>query len=102
MGAVENARIILEWACGIMRRRRRLGCIMTPIYSFRCKCHLCDNWFEIQTDPKVRLLTCRPLWYLYSLELVSQDTRYVVTEGARQKVEEWDPAENGGHPSIGD
>lgn len=29
----------------------------TPIYSFRCKCHLCDGWFEIQTDPKV-CLTC--------------------------------------------
>ena len=27
----------------------------TPIYSFRCKCHLCDGWFEIQTDPKVCL-----------------------------------------------
>jgi len=27
----------------------------TPIYSFRCKCHLCDGWFEIQTDPKVSL-----------------------------------------------
>lgn len=26
----------------------------TPIFSFRCKCHLCDGWFEIQTDPKVR------------------------------------------------
>ena len=25
----------------------------TPIYSFRCKCHLCDNWFTIETDPKV-------------------------------------------------
>ncbi|XP_006459139.1 hypothetical protein AGABI2DRAFT_177205 [Agaricus bisporus var. bisporus H97] len=48
----------------------------TPIFSFRCKCHLCDNWFEIQTDPK--------------------NTRYVVTSGARQKDEEWDPEENGG------
>ncbi|KAI0329248.1 DUF572-domain-containing protein [Cubamyces sp. BRFM 1775] len=48
----------------------------TPIYSFRCKCHLCDGWFEIQTDPK--------------------NTRYVVVSGARQKDEEWDPAENGG------
>ncbi|CAL1715985.1 unnamed protein product [Somion occarium] len=48
----------------------------TPIYSFRCKCHLCDGWFEIQTDPK--------------------NTRYVVTSGARQKEEEWDPEENGG------
>lgn len=48
----------------------------TPIYSFRCKCHLCSGWFEIQTDPK--------------------NTRYVVVSGARQKEEEWDPEENGG------
>ena len=25
----------------------------TPIYKFRMKCHLCPNYFEIQTDPKV-------------------------------------------------
>ena len=25
----------------------------TPIYKFRMKCHLCDQYFEIQTDPKV-------------------------------------------------
>ncbi|KIK62384.1 hypothetical protein GYMLUDRAFT_41816 [Collybiopsis luxurians FD-317 M1] len=48
----------------------------TPIFSFRCKCHLCDGWFEIQTDPK--------------------NTRYIVTSGARQKDEDWDPEENGG------
>jgi len=48
----------------------------TPIYSFRCKCHLCSAWFEIQTDPK--------------------NTRYVVTSGARQKDEDWDPEDNGG------
>ncbi|KAH7928270.1 DUF572-domain-containing protein [Leucogyrophana mollusca] len=48
----------------------------TPIYSFRCKCHLCDGWFEIETDPK--------------------NTRYVVVSGARQKNEDWDPEENGG------
>ncbi|KAI0806030.1 DUF572-domain-containing protein [Irpex lacteus] len=48
----------------------------TPIYSFRCKCHLCSAYFEIQTDPK--------------------NTRYVVTSGARQKDEDWDPEENGG------
>ncbi|EJF55855.1 CWC16 protein [Dichomitus squalens] len=48
----------------------------TPIYSFRCKCHLCSGWFEIQTDPK--------------------NTRYVVVSGARQKEEDWDPEENGG------
>ena len=28
----------------------------TPIYRFRMKCHLCDNHFEIETDPKVSLL----------------------------------------------
>ncbi|KDR76399.1 hypothetical protein GALMADRAFT_68041, partial [Galerina marginata CBS 339.88] len=48
----------------------------TPIFSFRCKCHLCDGWFEIQTDPK--------------------NTRYVVTSGARQKDEDWNPEDNGG------
>lgn len=48
----------------------------TPIFSFRCKCHLCDGWFEIQTDPK--------------------NTRYVVVSGARQKDEDWNPEENGG------
>ncbi|KAF9039705.1 DUF572-domain-containing protein [Hymenopellis radicata] len=48
----------------------------TAIYSFRCKCHLCDGWFEIQTDPK--------------------NTRYVVVSGARQKDEDWNPEENGG------
>jgi coiled-coil domain-containing protein 130 len=25
----------------------------TPIYQFRMKCHLCDNHFEIKTDPQV-------------------------------------------------
>lgn len=25
----------------------------TPIYAFRCKCHLCGHWFTIQTDPQV-------------------------------------------------
>lgn len=25
----------------------------TPIYRFRMKCHLCDNYIEIETDPKV-------------------------------------------------
>mmetsp|Transcript_39841 Transcript_39841/g.158439 ORF Transcript_39841/g.158439 Transcript_39841/m.158439 type:complete len:175 (-) Transcript_39841:1673-2197(-) len=25
----------------------------TPIYSFRMKCHLCDNYIEIRTDPQV-------------------------------------------------
>lgn len=28
----------------------------TPIFKFRMKCHLCDNYFEIETDPKVSVL----------------------------------------------
>jgi coiled-coil domain-containing protein 130 len=52
----------------------------TPIFSFRCKCHLCSGWFEIQTDP--------------------QNTRYIVVSGARKKEEDWDPAENGGFAVI--
>ncbi|EJD06619.1 DUF572-domain-containing protein [Fomitiporia mediterranea MF3/22] len=48
----------------------------TPIFSFRCKCHLCVNWFTIETDPK--------------------NTQYIVTSGARKKDEDWDPEENGG------
>ncbi|CAG8501756.1 11711_t:CDS:2 [Paraglomus brasilianum] len=47
----------------------------TPIWSFRMKCHLCDNWFEIQTDPK--------------------NAEYVVVSGARRKEEEWDPEDTG-------
>lgn len=48
----------------------------TPIWGFRCKCHLCAGWFEIQTDPK--------------------NARYVVVEGAKQQAQDFD-AEDGGH-----
>ncbi|GAA6022875.1 hypothetical protein JCM10207_001430 [Rhodosporidiobolus poonsookiae] len=48
----------------------------TPIYSFRFKCHLCQGRIEIRTDP--------------------QNTRYVVTEGARQKNEEAEDPEADG------
>lgn len=41
----------------------------TPIMNFRMKCHLCDNYIEIQTDPK--------------------NSAYVVVSGARKKMEEW-------------
>lgn len=42
------------------------------------RCHLCAGWFEVQTDPK--------------------NSRYVVTEGAKQQAQDWDPEEDGGHP----
>ncbi|GFR71364.1 coiled-coil domain-containing protein 130-like protein [Elysia marginata] len=47
----------------------------TPIYKFRMKCHLCDNYFEIQTDP--------------------QNHDYVILNGARRKEQRWDPVANG-------
>ncbi|XP_041357617.1 coiled-coil domain-containing protein 130 homolog [Gigantopelta aegis] len=46
----------------------------TPIYKFRMKCHLCPNYFEIQTDP--------------------QNHDYVILSGARRKEQRWDPKEN--------
>lgn len=46
----------------------------TPIYKFRMKCHLCNNYFEIQTDPK--------------------NHDYVILEGARRKEQRWDPRAN--------
>ncbi|EIW71587.1 hypothetical protein TREMEDRAFT_28204, partial [Tremella mesenterica DSM 1558] len=49
----------------------------TPIFGFRCKCHLCSGWFELRTDPK--------------------NAAYIVHEGARKKDEDWDPSANGGY-----
>lgn len=46
----------------------------TPIYKFRMKCHLCDNHFEIQTDPK--------------------NLDYIILSGARRQERRWDPKDN--------
>uniref|UniRef100_A0A1E1XCT5 Putative zinc finger protein n=1 Tax=Amblyomma aureolatum TaxID=187763 RepID=A0A1E1XCT5_9ACAR len=46
----------------------------TPIYKFRMKCHLCDNHFEIKTDP--------------------QNMDYEIICGARRQERRWDPGEN--------
>jgi len=74
---VGHATATLVWVYVTTQRRRKIGAYYsTPIFSFRCKCHQCDGWFEIQTDPK--------------------NTRYVVTSGARQKDEDWNPEDNGG------
>ena len=34
----------------------------TPIYKFRMKCHLCDNYIEIETDPKVLWAILHSIW----------------------------------------
>lgn len=46
----------------------------TPIYQFRMKCHLCDNHFEIKTDPA--------------------NLDYEIVSGARRQERRWDPTEN--------
>lgn len=47
----------------------------TPVYQFRMKCHLCDNYIEIKTDPG--------------------NLDYVIVSGARRQENRWDPTENG-------
>ncbi|XP_014473570.1 PREDICTED: coiled-coil domain-containing protein 130 homolog [Dinoponera quadriceps] len=46
----------------------------TPVYQFRMKCHLCDNHFEIKTDPG--------------------NLDYVIVSGARRQENRWDPKDN--------
>jgi len=43
----------------------------TKIWQFRMKCHLCNNWIEIHTDPEA--------------------CDYVIKDGARRKVETFEP-----------
>lgn len=47
----------------------------TPIQQFRMKCHLCDNYIVIKTDPG--------------------NLDYVIVSGARRQENRWDPTENG-------
>lgn len=46
----------------------------TTIYKFRMKCHLCDNHYEIETDP--------------------QNLDYKILSGARRQERRWDPSSN--------
>ena len=46
----------------------------TIIYKFRMKCHLCDNYFEIQTDPK--------------------NLDYEILSGARRQEGRWNTKDN--------
>ncbi|GAA5989814.1 hypothetical protein JCM11641_003376 [Rhodosporidiobolus odoratus] len=62
--------------------KKRVGSYYSSaIWSFRMKCHLCQGWIEIRTDP--------------------QNTRYVVTEGARQKNETAEDPEADGMMVVG-
>lgn len=46
----------------------------TPVYQFRMKCHLCDNYFDIKTDPA--------------------NLDYEIVCGARRQENRWDPTQN--------
>lgn len=46
----------------------------TPLYQFRMKCHLCNNHFEIKTDPA--------------------NLDYIIVSGARRQENRWDATEN--------
>ncbi|XP_033636604.1 coiled-coil domain-containing protein 130-like [Asterias rubens] len=46
----------------------------TPIYRFRMKCHLCDHYFEMETNP--------------------MECDYSIVTGATRKNQKWDMAEN--------
>lgn len=59
-------------------QKRKVGnYYSTPIFAFRCKCHLCSHWFEIRTDP--------------------QNAAYTIFEGAKKQESTWDPETEGGH-----
>jgi coiled-coil domain-containing protein 130 len=47
----------------------------TPLYQFRMKCHLCDNYIVIKTDPA--------------------NLDYEIVSGARRQENRWDPTQNG-------
>lgn len=46
----------------------------TSVYQFRMKCHLCDNYFDIKTDPG--------------------NLDYEIVSGARRQENRWDPTQN--------
>ncbi|XP_031626271.1 coiled-coil domain-containing protein 130 homolog [Contarinia nasturtii] len=47
----------------------------TPVYQFKMKCHLCENYIVIKTDPG--------------------NLDYEIVSGARRQEGRWDPTENG-------
>lgn len=47
----------------------------TPLYQFKMKCHLCDNYIVIKTDPG--------------------NLDYEIVSGARRQENRWDPNDNG-------
>ncbi|CAB3376290.1 Hypothetical predicted protein [Cloeon dipterum] len=46
----------------------------TPVYQFKMKCHLCDNYIQMKTDPG--------------------NLDYEIVSGARRQENRWDPLQN--------
>ncbi|PIK45203.1 putative coiled-coil domain-containing protein [Apostichopus japonicus] len=71
----EGCKIHIAMGVRYNAEKRKMGYYYsTPIYRFRMKCHLCENYFEIETDP----MNCN----------------YKIMFGAQRKNEKWDMAEN--------
>ena len=50
--------------CRYNAEKKKIGMYYsTPVYQFRMKCHLCDNHFEIKTDPGVSSVLIQELLY---------------------------------------
>ena len=47
----------------------------TPIYRFKMRCHWCEKFFEMETDPENR--------------------DYKIISGLRKQERKWDPSANG-------
>jgi len=52
----------------------------TPIYKFRMKCHLCDNHFEIKTDPAVCRHFLVPMFMLLLSHFHQMPLKMVITD----------------------
>lgn len=71
----EGCKIHIAMGVRYNAEKRKVGYYYsTPIYRFRMKCHLCENYFEIETDPK--------------------NVDYNIIIGAQRKNEKWDMADN--------
>ncbi|VDK78330.1 unnamed protein product [Litomosoides sigmodontis] len=55
----------------------------TPLYEFRMKCHLCDNYFVIRTDPE---------YYFEPEASTLQHFDYELVEGCRRQEKRYDPS----------
>jgi hypothetical protein len=76
-------------------RKQKVGnYYSTPIFGFKCKCHLCDGWFEIRTDPKVHLASLSKFYHRVVLMFRTRHMKYLrvrrsrIWTGTRRRMED--------------